>query len=90
MKILSNFDTRLSQTLLKNYTEQYGEGKVLLVRKSKLFYYQYIGLPWFGYFVLLCLAFFFIYGLDNLSVYVEIAFWVVFLLLFLATLHKTM
>lgn len=89
MKILSNFDTNQAQKLRDQYAEQFGDDRVLIVRKSKLFYYQHIGLPWFGYFILLTMAFFFIYGLDDLHIGVEIWFWIIFLVLFLITVRKT-
>jgi hypothetical protein len=89
MKILSNFDTQLGQQLRKQYAEKFGEDRVSVIYKSKLFYYQYIGLPWFGYFVLLTIAFHFIYGMDDLHYGVEIGFWLIFLVLLFATIRRT-
>lgn len=53
MKILSNFDTGRAKSLLYEAEQAFGEWNAMLVRKSEMYFYQYIGFPIFGYLLLL-------------------------------------
>ena len=45
MRILSNFDTKYEKKLLSDYKKQFGKDNVVVIHKSKLFFWKYIGLP---------------------------------------------
>lgn len=88
MRILSNFDTGLEYKLRQEYTEMFGGDHVITIHKSRLYYYRYIGTPLFGYLILLCVGFYFFYTYEPLPVWVQIAFWAIYTLLFLLVVRK--
>jgi hypothetical protein len=45
MKILSNFDTKLYDTLKEQYLEQYGSDNVMIIRRASIFFWLYIMAP---------------------------------------------
>ncbi len=45
MKILSNFDTKLYDTLKEQYLKQYGSDNVMIVRRASIFFWLYIMFP---------------------------------------------
>jgi hypothetical protein len=45
MKILSNFDTKLYDTLKKQYIDQYGSENVMIIRRASIFFWLYIMTP---------------------------------------------
>lgn len=85
MKILSNFDTSLPDKLGKEYAEMFGEDMVIVIRKSRLYFYKYLWAP-FALFALLLI--FWMYALyvvnDAIMVEVELVFWAVILMYILA------
>lgn len=47
MKIFSNFDTKKKEKMYQEYKDEFGEENVLLISKSKLFFWLFIILPGF-------------------------------------------
>ncbi len=45
MRILSNFDTKLYNTLREQYLEQYGSENVMIIRRASIFFWLYIMFP---------------------------------------------
>lgn len=88
MKILSNFDTRLGKKLRKEYEESFGEWNVLLVHKSKFFFYKHIWLSFFLYIILLIVWAYFLYSYEPINEYLERWFWWVFILYWLLLFIK--
>lgn len=78
MKILSNFDTRLAKKLKADYCGMFGEEKVIVVHRSKFYYYVYIGFPAFLYVVALVIAAYLIFAYASESIAAWIAFSAVF------------
>lgn len=90
MRILSNFDTKLADTLKKEYASEFWVDKVIVVHKSKMYFYQYIGLPFiaFGLF-LIGWAYALYMSFDVVPYEAEIAFWACMLIFFLFTMKRT-
>ncbi len=49
MKLFSNFDTRIKYKIHKHYQKMFWEKNVLLVQKSRLFWFLYVFLPFIWY-----------------------------------------
>lgn len=62
MKIFSAFNTHSKEQLLEEYRALFGADAVLLVSRSKLYYYQHIGRIIFLYFLALALALYAMYS----------------------------
>ena len=89
MKILSNFDTTLPETLEKEYESMFGKDKVIVIRKSKLYFYKYLGGPLMVFGILLIGGIYSLYVvLDSVAVEWELAFWTVILMYILALLTQ--
>lgn len=89
MKILSNFDTTLPEKLEKEYEGMFGEDKVLVIRKSRLFFYQYLGGPFFLFGILLIGGMYSLYVvLESVLFEAELFFWAIILMYVLALLAK--
>lgn len=89
MRILSNFDTSLPWKLKKEYDGMFGEDKVLIIRKSKLFFYKYLWWPFMLFGVLLIGGMYSLYVvLDTVPLEVELVFRAIILMYILALLAK--
>ncbi len=88
MKILSNFDTGLAETLQDEFIESFGEDKVIVVRKSKYYFYKFMGRPMIVFLILLMVSAYFLYTLPDLMVEIEILFWIIFFLYLLIILIR--
>lgn len=68
MKLFSNFDTNLKKSVLDEYQWKYGADRVLLLQKSKLFWFIKFIIPFFSYLILFfgsIVASYYIFGDDN-------------------------
>ena len=80
MKILSSFDTQWALRRYDHAREIFGDENVLLIRKSKLFFYKYIGWRYFLFFVLMIVGSYLYYTRFSsiAPARVEIVLWAVF------------
>ncbi|MCF7834970.1 hypothetical protein K9M48_02845 [Candidatus Gracilibacteria bacterium] len=84
MKFFSNFDTNLKKNVLGEYQERYGKNMVLLLQKSRLFWYLKFFIPLMFYLILFVgsiIASYYIFGEDskNYIIYVVIGVFLVIL-----------
>ena len=79
MKILSSFDTKAAINRYLSLVEIHGTENVMLVQKSKLFFYKYIGGKYLLYLILLVLASYFYYTIQiDFAVRIDWVFWWLF------------
>ncbi len=90
MKILSNFDTHFSKKLYDQYAQAFGADKVLVVHKSKMFYYWYVARPLLIRIILFSIAFYFVYTQFTHITRLPIAFRVVVWLYLFLIVRKFM
>ena len=64
MKILSNFDTDMANTLYCEYVQLFGAEYVALVKKSKLIWYATVRIPIISYLLVLLIGIYFVYSYD--------------------------
>lgn len=88
MKFLSNFDTWLAHSLYQEFEQSFGEGNVLLVRKSKYYFYKFMGRPLILFALLLLFGAYFLYSQDSVVPEIEIGFWITFMLYLIVILFK--
>ena len=83
MKILSNFDTWNAERLLTDAQQSFGQWNALLVRKSKLYFYQYIWLPVFTYLICIIIGGYFLLMSEQVPVEAQWWFLIVVVLVWL-------
>ncbi len=92
MKILSNFDTNLSDKMYKRYADDYGEENVIMVFKNKVFLALYVIIPAIFYLFLVSLLFYLWYIIDFGDEYANkflwYFIWVVFIISFVISFWK--
>lgn len=81
MKILSNFDTQLGKKLKEDYIAMFGEEKVVVIHRSKFYYYVYIWMPTFLFVVALLVAVYLVFMYAAEQTIARIAVLVVFVLI---------
>lgn len=90
MKILSNFDTKFAESLYTQYVQAFGPDQVILVRRSKMFYYWYVARPLLFWIILFSVSLYFVFTKYSTIEWLPIAFWIVTWLYLLLIVRKFM